>query len=586
MRPRAAAVLSLVAVSALTSMELSACGGEQFSTAEPDASGSGGAGTRECDSDSDCDGERCQPLTGACEECFLDDHCEAGDRCGAGRCEPACESDADCAGRSGRTACDTSGHCLGCLGAGDCGDSELCRDGQCIGFTPCQNSASCPAETLCDEALGRCVECVRDAGCTAEQRCVASTCETRCDGDSDCTVPKRVCDGGQGVCVECLDTADCPEAAYCAGGRCRIDVCIGGTSRCNSGVVVVCNEAGSSFETEEACESRQTCVSSDAGGHCEDWVCTPNELECEDDRTATRCSADGLSVVERVDCSETDGFCVSGECRDSLCEPDAVFCQGRAVRRCDATGMSTTVVTECLASEYCDPVQGECVPQVCVPGTAACDGENRVVTCNPEGSARTVTEDCRTGTCSAGLCAASLFAADFEDGDLVGWTVVPDGNYMLEVTTDTAAAGSARSLEMTGGTGFDFTGIYRVLDAVQPARASFWARSDSANANTFFALRGSDLVGYVFFSEGQIFAPSGVLVVSLASYDIGQWYRIDLDIDWTSKTIDYSVDGATAATLLPFADTTQTSVSRLDLYHRASATGYFDEIALRDAAEP
>ena len=64
------------------------------------------------------------------------------------------------------------------------------------------------------------------------------------------------------------------------------------------------------------------------------------------------------------------------------------------------------------------------------------------------------------------------FRDDFEDGTFDDWGVGP-GTSTYAVTSATAAAGSSRSLQITGGNNW-YNALNQIFTDFRPARASWW----------------------------------------------------------------------------------------------------------------
>jgi hypothetical protein len=138
------------------------------------------AGQMQCTESRQCGGQQryCEPSTGTCVECILDEHCSSQEACDpiAHRCAPACSRNDDCS-----------------------------RD-----WTP-----------ICNSARGVCVQCLNDSSCTdPEPFCESqkATC-VECIGDRDCSRDRQFCQDGE--CRECLSDDGCPAGRRCSSeGSC------------------------------------------------------------------------------------------------------------------------------------------------------------------------------------------------------------------------------------------------------------------------------------------------------------------------------------------------------------------------------
>jgi peptidoglycan-associated lipoprotein len=112
----------------------------------------------ECRNDEDC--QRVNPqefcINGQCRQCRDDSHCQRGQQCDNGSCQPIpgwCETTADC---SGGQVC-SENFCRDCQSDGECvsgyGERFWCDGGRCS--DACRSDADCPAGQQC--VNGACV---------------------------------------------------------------------------------------------------------------------------------------------------------------------------------------------------------------------------------------------------------------------------------------------------------------------------------------------------------------------------------------------------------------------------------------------
>jgi hypothetical protein len=97
--------------------------------------------------------------------------------------------------------------------------------------------------------------------------------------------------------------------------------------------------------------------------------------------------------------------------RPTVCEADAVYCDGNIVRSCSSDGTSSTIEQECGEAQFCDEETAECVAQVCASNAPACDAD-RATVCNDTGSGFlsggtqcASSESCVQGQCLDHQCA-------------------------------------------------------------------------------------------------------------------------------------------------------------------------------------
>jgi hypothetical protein len=79
----------------------------------------------------------------------------------------------------------------------------------------CVASHECPPDLVCDDAMGRCVQCVLDSHCKNEELCLGGLCRATCDSDDDCAHLQLLCDLAKGRCVECVQPDDCDTPSTC-----------------------------------------------------------------------------------------------------------------------------------------------------------------------------------------------------------------------------------------------------------------------------------------------------------------------------------------------------------------------------------
>jgi len=214
-------------------------------TSDPDTT-AGDTGPAGCTGNADCaddpGGEICDPMTGACVGCTVDD-----DPCGEGTycdpveqdCVPGCVDDADC---GGDLVCNTDTNlCEGCVEDADCPLGTLCESGTC--------EPGCNREHGCTEGLAccgdQCVDITTDlahcGGCdlpcepaNATGACVDGVCGIgACDGTHD------DCNGAANDGCEVLGECTCaPNQDYDCytgpNGTEDVGPCSGGTQTCNA----------------------------------------------------------------------------------------------------------------------------------------------------------------------------------------------------------------------------------------------------------------------------------------------------------------------------------------------------------------
>jgi hypothetical protein len=119
------------------------------------------------------------------------------------------------------------------------------------------------------------------------------------------------------------------------------------------------------------CAAPYRCVS----GTCTlKQACNPLEQVCDPSgQLLLRCLRDGSGYQAFQSCQASGLVCSNGACRDLLCPPGSVFCNGNDLRACDGDGLSSFLVQSCANGLYCDAATVSCRP-LCNPNTADCDG--------------------------------------------------------------------------------------------------------------------------------------------------------------------------------------------------------------------
>ncbi len=175
------------------------------------------------------------------------------------------------------------------------------------------------------------------------------------------------------------------------------------------------------------------------------------------------------------------------------------------------------------------------------------------------------------------------FLEDFEDGDLDGWSIIPNAN-LREVVTGIAADGTSRSLhQVTAVFMGHFNGLERTLDNVRPGYASFWIRPTRNDVSTsYFVLRdpyGQEILWFFARSSGRLYVNGE----ESYPYAADTWYHIEFrDIDFNAQSFSYWVDGTLVRSGIPFRNNA-TGFGVLDLYNWDGGTeAYWDEIVLSE----
>lgn len=327
---------------------------------------------------------------------------------------PRCQSRSDCASSPDGPVCDTSsGKCVGCVAQADCLANNDCVGEICKPYTTCKSSLECGKGQVCSTDLGRCVECVGTGDCAADQICAGNGCRQKCASDTQCTKLGLLCDTTRGACVACVGATDCKTEEYCREGTCVHDVCAAASSSCEANAVVTCRSDGSGFGGPVPCDAQQTCVAVQGAASCKDKICTPSVVACDpQSEKVIQCSTDGLSSATKIDCATTNQVCIAAACAPVVCQAGKAYCQAGVVRKCSAKGDVSTVVQACTAGQFCDGVSATCKPQICAPNLPACNLKI-ATTCNADGSGYVMGGiDCGTKNCSGGACVECAVASE------------------------------------------------------------------------------------------------------------------------------------------------------------------------------
>ncbi len=251
---------------------------------------------------------------------------------------------------------------------------------------------------MCDVVSELCVECLFDSDCADRATCVNGECVdiTPCENSLDCTDDSRgrtVCDQPRGQCVQCLTAADCPDYHDCNDNTCYPFIPCVNSLDCPPSMV--CDTAwGRCLDCvrDADCGEGMRCVAAYCRRACDsDNDCTPHGLLC--DPGAGVCA----QCLLHEDCDEAL-FCSLGNCVPDLCRPGTGSCQDNAVVVCGDAGDGDTLPAPCAAGRSCLVSNGaaSCEPWVCdVPGTRMCTADaEKVIDCAPDGLSYLMVQNC------------------------------------------------------------------------------------------------------------------------------------------------------------------------------------------------
>lgn len=319
-----------------------------------------------CTSSTDCEGvsgtEACDTVAGHCVECIYASDCPGTADCVGQQCRPyqTCTNSLDC---PSSRVCDSSyGRCAQCVIDADCDEAQRCVSNTCR--RTCTSDNDCTSlGLLCDFSYGVCARCVSDSDCPGAYHCASGRCEL-----DMCEAGSGYCDGNVLYACNAAGSAYTGTSCYtdqtCVEGEqasCQDHVCTPGATECNTAAtdVITCAADGLSIESSIDCTATdELCYEAT----CQDLVCPPFEYFCQDN-SVYYCYSDGMTSYLSQTCP-TGQFCdasgTSVQCVDLLCEPEAPACNGSLATTCNAAGDGYAAGgTDCSETEeYC--VNGEC----------------------------------------------------------------------------------------------------------------------------------------------------------------------------------------------------------------------------------
>jgi hypothetical protein len=343
----------------------------------------------ECSDSLDCPTQQvCNASTARCVQCVIDNDCADGLTCVSNSCRRSCSSDNDCTALG--QLCDFNyGACARCVTDADCPDAYNCSVGRCLLDACEQGSGYCQSETslyVCN-ASGSAYEY---QVCYSDQACVEAE-QTSCQ-DRLCTPNAVECNPEGTALVTCSADGLSIEAStdctltdeVCYEAECQALDCVPFNYFCEDNAVRYCYSDGLTSVATDPCTELEFCQADGATAACVDLLCTPDEPACNSN-IATTCNAAGDGYVSGgTDCSDSDEFCVDGECQGLVCAPSSYFCEDNVLRYCAYDGLSSSVQLTCSNAELCDVGTLSCIDLLCAPDEPACNS-SIATTCNAEG---------------------------------------------------------------------------------------------------------------------------------------------------------------------------------------------------------
>ncbi|HET9955903.1 MAG TPA: hypothetical protein VFQ61_15440 [Polyangiaceae bacterium] len=209
---------------------------------------------------------------------------------------------------------------------------------------PC-NGACGGATPVCDEELGKCVECVSAEDCS-DGVCepTSRTC-VECVDSSQCGEDRTYCDAKKNVCVHCLEDKDCsdPSASRCVANECT---------------ACATNADCRHLDGKGVCDAKE-CVQCSVTDEspCDGNSCNPARRECTETPVGTRadcepCVADSECVGG--DSTDPDRRCVPMEFKGV--KREGGFCLRRVAKECQRPyliGLAAESLSGAPSENYC-----------------------------------------------------------------------------------------------------------------------------------------------------------------------------------------------------------------------------------------
>ncbi len=350
----------------------------------------------------------CNPATGTCVQCLVDQDCTDGIFCTVNACvNNACQYTPD------DTRCPDDG--VYCNGAEAC-DAEL----DCISTgDPCT-----PAGYYCNEEQDRCDECQVSAHCNdgiacTVDSCVGGTCwntpdDSRCPDDGlycngseycsavsgclhtgdPCAAMGLVCNEEVDDCGNCASDADCDDGVDCTDDTCVDAYCVFTPNDLN------CTDDGVYCNGVEICNATSGCISTGDPCVAAGRICNEDQNRCDECRTSADCD-DGLY------CNGAE-TCVGGSCR-----PGTDPCDGQDCDEINDRCSACRVDADCDDGIYCNGAE-YCVGGMCRLGMDPCPGQicnearDECMQCSVDADCRDAwycngEETCQDGSCRPGV---------------------------------------------------------------------------------------------------------------------------------------------------------------------------------------
>lgn len=190
-----------------------------------------------------------------------------------------------------------------------------------------------------------------------------------------------------------------------------------------------------------------------------------------------------------------------------------------------------------------------------------------------------LTIDSITGTNPEGI-----IYDDFEDGTYNDWSM-GSGGYTAQVVTADPGNGSY-SLSLTGGNYDNYDGLYQTFTPDTVSYISVYMKPTSTyDYHGFFSVGDNNIYSnygiiYMYFEGTTLGLYTYSQNISLPC-NLNQWYHIEFkNINFSTKTFDFYVDGVLIQSNFPFCSQTSVNVSQVHLYGYDYATAYYDDVII------
>ena len=216
--------------------------------------------------------------------------------------------------------------------------------------------------------------------------------------------------------------------------------------------------------------------------------------------------------------------------------------------------------------------------------TISCNGGEKISPTLENDGGNSKWDECEDSTLKLdGGFYCPLFFDDFEDNNYQEWSRGP-GTYTRGVTSTYAANGTKYSFYLKGGSGNPVDGVYRSINNLKPDRIEFYVRSlSNTRADGYFVIgQNRNKIGVFFYMNDN--SEMGIYDGNNwhgRRYYSRRWYKVELYINWESKTVNYYVDNIWVKTNIPFRSNSVEYFAIIYLYNFNYSEAWWDEIVFR-----